>query len=131
VAKPFDGADEKFNSIAVLLQKPFSAPIQHPTRGGEDGLSRNALEFTLGCWDDLLPYVWLTRDKIADIRELRSKKIGVNRTGSKPWLITQVLLQDAGLETAKDLILLQIGGGSQERVAASTRRWRIRCSNRL
>ena len=41
--------------------------------------------------------------------------------GSKPWLIIHVLLQDAGLDPAKDLTLLQMGGGSQERVAALMR----------
>jgi len=59
--------------------------------------------------------------QIADIRELRGKKIGVNRAGSKPWLIVQVLLQDAGLDPAKDLTLLQMGGGSQERIGALMR----------
>jgi NitT/TauT family transport system substrate-binding protein len=59
--------------------------------------------------------------KIADIRELRGKKVGVNRAGSKPWLIIQVLLQDAGLDPVKDLTLLQMGGGSQERVSALMR----------
>ena len=55
------------------------------------------------------------------MRDLRGKKIGVNRAGSKPWLILQVLLQDAGLEPGKDLTVLQMGGGSQERVAALMR----------
>ena len=75
----------------------------------------------LGSWDNLVPYVWVTRDKITDIRELRGKKVGVNRAGSKPWLIIHVLLQDAGLDPVKDLTLLQMGGGSQERVAALMR----------
>jgi NitT/TauT family transport system substrate-binding protein len=63
----------------------------------------------------------VTRDKITDVRELRGKKVGVNRAGSKPWLIIHVLLQDAGLDPMKDLTLLQMGGGSQERVAALMR----------
>ena len=50
--------------------------------------------------------------------ELRGKKISVNRAGSKPSLVIHVLLQDAGLDPAKDLTLLQMGGGSQERVGA-------------
>ena len=75
----------------------------------------------LGSWDNLVPYVWVTREKIADIRELRGKKIGVNRAGSKPWLIVHVLLQDAGLDPAKDLTLLQMGGGSIVRIGALMR----------
>jgi ABC-type nitrate/sulfonate/bicarbonate transport system substrate-binding protein len=47
--------------------------------------------------------------------------VGVNRGGSKPWLINHVLLQDAGLDPIKDLTLLQMGGGSQERVSALMR----------
>ena len=62
-----------------------------------------------GSWDNLVPYVWVTREKIADIRDLRGKKIGVNRAGSKPWLMVQALLQDAGLDPAKYLTLLQMG----------------------
>jgi len=27
-----------------------------------------------GSWDNLVPYVWVTREKIADIRDLRGKK---------------------------------------------------------
>lgn len=76
---------------------------------------------SLGSLDNLVPYVWVTREKMTDIRELRGKKVGVNRAGSKPWLIIHVLLQDAGLDPAKDLTLLQMGGGSQERVAALMR----------
>ena len=76
---------------------------------------------TVGSWDNFVPYVWLTREKISDVRELRGKRIGVNRAGSKPWLIIQVLLQNAGLDPVKDLTLLQMGGGSQERVAALMR----------
>lgn len=76
---------------------------------------------SLGSWDNLVPYVWVSREKITDVRELRGKKVGVNRAGSKPWLIIQVLLQDAGLDPVKDLTLLQMGGGSQERVGALMR----------
>jgi ABC-type nitrate/sulfonate/bicarbonate transport system substrate-binding protein len=75
----------------------------------------------VGSWDNLVPYVWVTREKITDIRELRGKKVGVNRAGSKPWLIIHVLLQDAGLDLVKDLTLLQMGGGSQERLGALMR----------
>jgi hypothetical protein len=36
-------------------------------------------------------------------------------------LIVHVLLQDVGLDPAKDLTLLQMGGGSQERIGALMR----------
>jgi NitT/TauT family transport system substrate-binding protein len=85
------------------------------------GYAQGADIVTVGSWDNFVPYVWLTREKISDVRELRGKRIGVNRAGSKPWLIIQVLLQNAGLDPVKDLTLLQMGGGSQERVAALMR----------
>jgi NitT/TauT family transport system substrate-binding protein len=104
----------------ALISGDVNAAVGAPT-GLLPSYAQGAEVITLGCWDNLVPYVWVTRDKIGDIRDLRGKKIGVNRAGSKPWLIIQVLLQDAGLDPVKDLTLLQMGGGSQERVAALMR----------
>ena len=75
----------------------------------------------MGSWDNLVPYVWVTREKIIDVRDLRGKKVGVNRAGSKPWLIIHVLLQDAGLDPVKDLTFLEMGGGFEERPRQSGR----------
>ncbi|MBM4299231.1 MAG: ABC transporter substrate-binding protein, partial [Deltaproteobacteria bacterium] len=51
---------------------------------------------------------------------LRGKKVGINRLGGKSSLILRVMLEDAGLNTSKDITLLQLGG-SQERLAALMR----------
>jgi NitT/TauT family transport system substrate-binding protein len=51
---------------------------------------------------------------------LKGKKIGINRLGGKSSLILRVMLEDAGLNTTKDVTLLQLGG-SQERLAALMR----------
>jgi ABC-type nitrate/sulfonate/bicarbonate transport system substrate-binding protein len=114
----------RINSAPTTYQALISGDVQAAV-GAPTGLlpsyAQGAEVITLGCWDNLVPYVWVTREKIGDIRDLRGKKIGVNRAGSKPWLIIQVLLQDAGLDPVKDLTLLQMGGGSQERVAALMR----------
>jgi NitT/TauT family transport system substrate-binding protein len=114
----------RINSAPTTYQALISGDV-HAAVGAPTGLlpsnSQGAEIITLGSWDNLVPYVWVTREKITDIRELRGKKIGVNRAGSKPWLIIHVLLQDAGLDPVKDLTLLQMGGGSQERVAALMR----------
>lgn len=114
----------RINSAPTTYQALISGDV-HAVAGAPTGLlpshAQGADVVALGSWDNLVPYVWVTREKIADIRELRGKKVGVNRAGSKPWLIIQVLLQDAGLDPAKDITLLQMGGGSQERIGALMR----------
>ena len=114
----------RINSAPTTYQALISGDV-HAAAGAPTGLlpshAQGADVVALGSWDNLVPYVWVTREKINDIRDLRGKKVGVNRAGSKPWLIIQVLLQDAGIDPVRDLTLLQMGGGSQERVAALTR----------
>jgi NitT/TauT family transport system substrate-binding protein len=114
----------RINSAPTTYQALISGDV-HAAVGAPTGLlpshAQGADVVALGSWDNLVPYVWVTREKIPDIRELRGKKVGVNRAGSKPWLIIHVLLQDAGLDPVKDLTLLQMGGGSQERVSALMR----------
>jgi NitT/TauT family transport system substrate-binding protein len=114
----------RINSAPTTYQALISGDV-HAAVGAPTGLlpshAQGADVVTLGSWDNLVPYVWVTREKITDIRELRGKKVGVNRAGSKPWLIIHVLLQDAGLDPVRDLTLLQMGGGSQERVSALMR----------
>jgi len=114
----------RINSAPTTYQALISGDVQAAV-GAPTGLLPSHLQgadvIALGCWDNLVPYVWVTREKISDIRELRGKKVGVNRAGSKPWLIIHVLLQDAGIDPLKDLTLLQMGGGSQERVSALMR----------
>lgn len=114
----------RINSAPTTYQALISGDV-HAAAGAPTGLLPSHLQgadvVAVGSWDNLVPYVWITREKISDIRELRGKKVGVNRAGSKPWLIIQVLLQDAGLDPSKDLTLLQMGGGSQERVTALMR----------
>jgi ABC-type nitrate/sulfonate/bicarbonate transport system substrate-binding protein len=61
-----------------------------------------------------------TRESIDDLSKLKGKKIGVNRLGGKSSLILRVMLEEAGLNPTKDVILLQLGG-SQERLAALMR----------
>ena len=114
----------RINSAPTTYQALISGDV-HAAVGAPTGLlpsyAQGADVVALGSWDNLVPYVWVTREKITDIRELRGKKVGVNRAGSKPWLIIHVLLQDARLDPVKDLALLQMGGGSQERVSALMR----------
>ena len=114
----------RINSAPTTYQALISGDV-HGAVGAPTGLlpsyAQGADIVTVGSWDNFVPYVWITREKISDVRELRGKRIGVNRAGSKPWLIIQVLLQNAGIDPVNDLTLLQMGGGSQERVAALMR----------
>jgi len=114
----------RINSAPTTYQALISGDV-HAAVGAPTGLlpshAQGADVIAVGSWDNLVPYIWVTREKITDIRELRGKKIGVNRAGSKPWLIIHVLLQDAGLDPVKDITLLQMGGGSQERLGALMR----------
>src|SRR5204863_104203 len=75
---------------------------------------------SLGSWDNLVSYTIATREKIDDLAQLKGKKIGINRLGGKSSLVLRVMLEDAGLNTAKEVTLLQLGG-SQERLAALMR----------
>jgi NitT/TauT family transport system substrate-binding protein len=75
---------------------------------------------SIGCWDNLVSYTMITREKIDDLAQLKGKKIGINRLGGKSSLVLRVMLEDAGLNTTKDVTLLQLGG-SQERLAALIR----------
>lgn len=86
----------------TLISGDVDAAVGAPT-GLLPSHSQGAEIITVGSWDNLVPYIWVTREKITDIRELRGKKVGVNRAGSKPWLIIHVLLQDAGLDPVRDL----------------------------
>ena len=87
----------RINSAPTTYQALISGDV-HAAAGAPTGLLPSHLQgadiVALGSWDNLVPYVWVTRGKISNIRELRGKKVGVNRAGSKPWLIIQVLLQD-------------------------------------
>ncbi len=75
---------------------------------------------SLGSWDNLVSYTVVTREKVDDLSQLRGKKVGINRLGGKSSLILRVMLEDAGLNTSRDVTLLQLGG-SQERLAALIR----------
>jgi NitT/TauT family transport system substrate-binding protein len=75
---------------------------------------------SLGSCDNLVSYTMATREKIDDLSQLKGKKIGINRLGGKSSLVLRVMLEDAGLNSMKDVTLLQLGG-SQERLAALMR----------
>lgn len=113
----------RINSEPTTYQALISGDID-ATSGAPTGLVQSNIQgvpvVSLGSWDNLVSYTIVTREKIDDLSQLRGKKVGINRLGGKSSLILRVMLEDAGLNTSKDVTLLQLGG-SQERLAALIR----------
>lgn len=113
----------RINSEPTTYQALISGDID-ATSGAPTGLIQSNLQgvhvVSLGSWDNLVSYTVMTKDKIDDLSQLRGKKVGINRLGGKSSLILRVMLEEAGLNTSKDVTLLQLGG-SQERLAALLR----------
>lgn len=113
----------RINSEPTTYQALVSGDID-ATSGAPTGLIQSNLQgvpvVSLGSWDNLVSYTMATKEKIDDLAQLKGKKIGINRLGGKSSLILRVMLEDAGLNTSRDVTLLQLGG-SQERLAALIR----------
>jgi ABC-type nitrate/sulfonate/bicarbonate transport system substrate-binding protein len=113
----------RINSEPTTYQALISGDID-ATSGAPTGLVQSNLQgvpvISLGSWDNLVSYSIATKEKIEDLSQLKGRKIGINRLGGKSSLILRVMLEDAGLNTTKDVTLLQLGG-SQERLAALMR----------
>src|SRR6266850_3822289 len=113
----------RINSEPTTYQALISGDID-ATSGAPTGLVQSNIQgvpvVSLGSWDNLVSYTMVTREKVDDLSQLRGKKIGINRLGGKSSLVLRVMLEDAGLNTTKDVTLLQLGG-SQERLAALMR----------
>jgi NitT/TauT family transport system substrate-binding protein len=113
----------RINSEPTTYQALVSGDID-ATSGAPTGLVQANLQgvpvVSLGSWDNLVSYTIMTKERIDDLAQLRGKKVGINRIGGKSSLILRVMLEDAGLNTSKDVTLLQLGG-SQERLSALIR----------
>src|SRR6476620_9485876 len=113
----------RINSEPTTYQALISGDID-ATSGAPTGLVQSNIQgvpvVSLGSWDNFVSYTMIAREKIDDLSQLKGKKIGINRLGGKSSLVLRVMLEDAGLNTAKDVTLLQLGG-SQERLAALIR----------
>src|SRR5215813_5802718 len=113
----------RINSEPTTYQALISGDID-ATSGAPTGLVQSNLQgipvVSLGSWDNHVSYTMVTKEKIDDLAQLKGKKVGINRLGGKSSLILRVMLEDAGLNTSKDVTLLQLGG-SQERLAALIR----------
>jgi ABC-type nitrate/sulfonate/bicarbonate transport system substrate-binding protein len=110
----------RINSEPTTYQALIAGDV-HVTSGAPVGLVLSHAQgidvVALASWYNIVPYTLATREKISDLSLLKGKKIGINRLGGRSALILQVMLEDAGLDPFKDVMLLQLGG-SQERLAA-------------
>ena len=113
----------RINSEPTTYQALISGDID-ATSGAPTGLVQSNIQgvgvVSLGSWDNLVSYTMITKEKIDDLAQLKGKKVGINRLGGKSSLVLRVMLEDAGLNSSKDVTLLQLGG-SQERLAALIR----------
>src|SRR5215510_698886 len=113
----------RINSEPTTYQALISGDID-ATSGAPTGLVQSNIQgvpvVSLGSWDNFVSYTVMSKEKIDDLSQLRGKKVGINRLGGKSSLVLRVMLEDAGLNTAKDVTLLQLGG-SKERLAALIR----------
>lgn len=110
----------RINSEPTTYQALIFGDIQ-ATSGAPVGLVLAQLQnvdlVAIASWLNIVPYTIATREKITDLKQLKGKKVGINRIGGRSSLIFRVMLEDAGLDFNKDVTLLQLGG-SQERLAA-------------
>src|ERR1051325_1712182 len=68
----------RINSAPTTYQALISGDVQAAV-GAPTGLLPSHLQgadvIALGCWDNSVPYVWVTREKISAIRELRGENV--------------------------------------------------------
>ena len=85
--------------------------IQSAARGG------NIMIF--GSFVNVLGYSLVVTKDINAIADLKNKSIGINRFGSSSEYFTRFILDEAGLDSGKDVTLIQTGGSSARLAALS------------
>lgn len=63
-------------------------------------------------------YAMIGRPDVPNVAGLRGKRIGINSFGSSADFAAYMAVSNAGLDPAKDVTFLPVGGGTQERLAA-------------
>jgi NitT/TauT family transport system substrate-binding protein len=76
----------------------------------------------LACPSDLEPVYLIARPEIKSPAELRGKATAVTRLGSSTHFYLRAALRNVGLESEKDLTILQLGAGPEIAVALETGR---------
>jgi ABC-type nitrate/sulfonate/bicarbonate transport system substrate-binding protein len=85
--------------------------VQNAARGGNIAI--------FGSFVNVLGYSLVVTKDINAISDLKNKTIGINRFGSSSEYFTRFILEEAGLDSSKDVTLLQTGGSSARLAALS------------
>jgi ABC-type nitrate/sulfonate/bicarbonate transport system substrate-binding protein len=72
---------------------------------------------TVACYINTLPYELVIQESVKSPENLKGKSIGISRVGSASDTAAQILIRALGLESIKEVSILQVGGAS-ERAAA-------------
>jgi ABC-type nitrate/sulfonate/bicarbonate transport system substrate-binding protein len=72
-----------------------------------------------GSFVNVLGYSLVVTKDINAIADLKNKTIGINRFGSSSEYFTRFILDEAGLDSGKDVTLIQTGGSSARLAALS------------
>lgn len=64
----------------------------------------------LGSFNNSPPYVMAVRPEVRDVKELRGRKVGVRSLTGPATAITQIILEEAGLDPKRDVQILRVGG---------------------
>jgi|SRR3990170_2201748 len=72
----------RINSEPTTYQALISGDID-ATSGAPTGLVQSNIQgvpmVSIGCWDNLVSYTMITREKIDDLSQLKGKKVGIKR----------------------------------------------------
>jgi ABC-type nitrate/sulfonate/bicarbonate transport system substrate-binding protein len=85
--------------------------VQNAARGGNIAI--------FGSFVNVLGYSLVVTKDINAITDLKNKTIGINRFGSSSEYFTRFILEEAGLDSSKDVTLIQTGGSSARLAALS------------
>jgi len=85
--------------------------IQNAARGGNVSI--------FGSFVNVMGYSLVASKGIRDVRSLKGKTIGINRFGSSSEYFTRFILEEAGLDSRKDVTLVQVGGSTARLAALS------------
>jgi NitT/TauT family transport system substrate-binding protein len=64
----------------------------------------------LGSFNNTPPYVMAVRSEIRQVKDLRGRKVGVRSLTGPATAMTQFLLEEAGLDSKRDVQILRVGG---------------------
>jgi NitT/TauT family transport system substrate-binding protein len=74
------------------------------------------------CYINTLPYELVVQESVKSAEDLRGKSIGISRVGSASDVAARVLIKGLGLESVKDVPIIQVGGPTERAAAFRTGR---------